>query len=602
MKKSESGTRFSIKLKFISGIALLVGLIILLHSINTSLREESLLSSSMDQSGLLLSSTLAIACQDPIISQSYDALVPYTERIIAGGQDIHEISILDIDGRYLAHRLRGDSESLLGKIIGEKMRNRIDSIETPTRLQGDDGTYVDYAAPIKVGTSRFGTVILRFGFDRLTEAKAVSRQHIILIAMVGLLAGIILSVVLAKFITKGLDNLIEGTQVIEGGNLSYRIKAVSDDEIGTLAQRFNEMLDALEANNKALDRKIFEIETLFKASQAMNFQSDTDKLIKQILEMAGKAIRAERCSIMLQTGVGADELETKLVFGFKEGQELAQPHASVKIRSGEGVAGTVLKTGNSIIVNDGHKDPLFKSFENNQDFERTITNLISVPLKIKDRVTGVINGVNKLNSEPFTEEDQRLLEALAQQAAMAVEHARLYELAITDGLTKLFIHRYFQARLEEEMVRAKRYHTACSLIIFDIDHFKKFNDTYGHQQGDVVLIEVAKLTKQTVRETVDIPARYGGEEFAIILPETDAKGAHLVAERLRKTVEAFDFPGQEKALKVTISLGVSTFPDHASIKSMLIKKADIALYECKDNGRNCSFIYNDSMADKSDDH
>lgn len=599
MKKSESANRFSIKLKFISGIALLVGLIIILNSVNTSLREESLLTSSMDQSGLLLSSTLAIACQDPIISQSYDALVPYTERIIAGGQDIHEISILDIDGRYLAHRLRGDAESLLGQVIGEPMRSKIDSIETPTRMLGADGSYVDYIAPIKVGTSRFGTVILRFGFDRLTEAKSVSRQHIILIAMVGLLAGIILSVILAKFITRGLDNLIEGTQVIESGNLSYRIKAVSEDEIGTLAYRFNEMLNALEANNKALDRKIFEIETLFKASQAMNFQSDTDKLIKQILEMAGKAIRAERCSIMLQSGMGSDELETKIVFGLKEGQEGVQPHSTVKIKSGEGVAGTVLKTGNSIIVNEGHKDPLFKSYDNNLEFEKTISSLISVPLKIKDRVTGVINGVNKVNSEPFTEEDQRLLEALAQQAAMAVEHARLYELAITDGLTKLFIHRYFQARLEEEMVRAKRYHTACSLILFDIDHFKKFNDTYGHQQGDVVLIEVAKLTKQTVRETVDIPARYGGEEFAIILPETDAKGAHLVAERLRKTVEAYDFPGQEKALKVTISLGVATFPDHASVKSVLIKKADMALYECKGRGRNCSFIYNDSIAEKT---
>jgi len=598
VKRAESTNRFSIKLKFIFGIALLVGLIILLNSVNTSFREESLLTSSMDQSGLLLSSTLAIACQDPIISQSYDALVPYTERIIAGGQDIHEISILDIDGRYLAHRLRGDSESKLGQFVGERMRNTIDEIEIPTRVPGSDGTYVDYVAPIKVGTSRFGTVILRFGFDRLTESKTVSRQHIILIAMIGLLAGIILSIILAKFITRGLDNLIEGTQAIESGDLSYRIKAPSEDEIGPHDHRYNEMLDALEANNRALDRKIFEIETLFKASQAMNFQSDTDKLIKQILEMAGKAIRAERCSIMLQSGMGAEELETKIVFGINENAEAIQPSSTIKIKSGEGVAGTVLKTGNSIIVNEGHKDPLFKSFDSNCEYEKSIVNLISVPLKIKDRVTGVINGVNKINQEPFTEEDQRLLEALAQQAAMAVEHARLYELAITDGLTKLFIHRYFQARLEEEMVRAKRYHTACSLILFDIDHFKKFNDTYGHQQGDIVLIEVAKLIKQTVRETVDIPARYGGEEFAIILPETDAKGAHLVAERLRKTIEAYDFPGQEKALKVTVSLGIATFPDHASVKSVLIKKADMALYECKGRGRNCSFIYNDSLADK----
>jgi len=596
LEKSVPRTRFSLKIKFTIGIALLVGLIILLTSLNTSMREETLLSTSMDQSGILLSSTLAIACQDPIISQSYDALIPYTERLISGGEDVHEISILDIDGKYLAHRIRGDAESRLGQNISEALRLKIEEIQSPTRIPAEDQHYVDYVAPIKVGTSKFGTVILRFSFDRLIESKSTSRKRIILIGMVALLAGIILSIVLAQFITKGLDYLIQGTQAIEKGDLAYRIKTSSNDEIGTLAFRFNEMLDALESNNKALDRKIFEIETLFKASQAMNFQSDTDKLIKQILEMAGRAIRAERCSIMLQTSAGAEELETKIVFGLGNGQSIENVKSAIRIKSGEGIAGTVLKTGSSLIVNDGHRDPLFKSFDSTSDHEKTIRNLISVPLKIKDRVTGVINGTNKLNNESFTEEDQRLLEALAQQAAMAVEHARLYELAITDGLTKLFIHRYFQARLEEEMARAKRYHTACSLVLFDIDHFKKFNDTYGHQQGDIVLIEVAKLIKLAVRDTVDIPARYGGEEFAIILPETDAKGALLVAERLRKTVESFDFPGQEQALKVTISLGVATFPDHASVKSVLIKKADMALYECKSRGRNCSFIFDDSIS------
>ena len=596
MNREEKVIRYSLKLKFICGIALLVVLIVALNSINSSSREANLLQESMDQSGKLLSSTLAIACQDPIISQSYDAFIPYTERIIAGGQDILEISILDLDGRYLAHKVRGDSESKLGQLISADFRAQIEDIEETSSIVAPNNEYVDYISPIKIGTSKFGTVILRFGFDRLEQNKSTSKHHVLLVALVGLLAGLILAVILAKFITKGLDTLIQGTEVIEKGDLGFRIKTTSQDEIGVLAQSFNSMLSTLEANNKALDRKMFEIETLFKASQAMNFQSDTDKLIKQILEMAGTAIHAERCSIMLPTGVGTDELETKIVYSMKDGQS-TQPESTVKIRVGEGVAGTVLKTGSSIIVNEGHKDPLFKSYDQSSSYEKGITALISVPLKIKDRVTGVINGVNKQSGENFNEDDQRLLEALAQQAAMAVEHARLYELAITDGLTKLFIHRYFQARLEEELVRAKRYQTSCSLILFDIDHFKKFNDTYGHQQGDIVLMHVAKLLKQTVRETIDIPARYGGEEFTIILPETDAKGALLVAERLRKTVEAYDFPGQNEALKVTISLGVATFPDHASVKSVLIKKADLALYKCKGNGRNCSIIYDETCTE-----
>lgn len=596
MNREEKVIRYSLKLKFICGIALLVVLIVALNSINSSSREANLLQESMDQSGKLLSSTLAIACQDPIISQSYDAFIPYTERIIAGGQDILEISILDLDCRYLAHKVRGDSESKLGQLISADFRAQIEDIEETSSIVAPNNEYVDYISPIKIGTSKFGTVILRFGFDRLEQNKSTSKHHVLLVALVGLLAGLILAVILAKFITKGLDTLIQGTEVIEKGNLGFRIKTTSQDEIGVLAQSFNSMLSTLEANNKALDRKMFEIETLFKASQAMNFQSDTDKLIKQILEMAGTAIHAERCSIMLPTGVGTDELETKIVYSMKDGQS-TQPESTVKIRVGEGVAGTVLKTGSSIIVNEGHKDPLFKSYDQSSSYEKGITALISVPLKIKDRVTGVINGVNKQSGENFNEDDQRLLEALAQQAAMAVEHARLYELAITDGLTKLFIHRYFQARLEEELVRAKRYQTSCSLILFDIDHFKKFNDTYGHQQGDIVLMHVAKLLKQTVRETIDIPARYGGEEFTIILPETDAKGALLVAERLRKTVEAYDFPGQNEALKVTISLGVATFPDHASVKSVLIKKADLALYKCKGNGRNCSIIYDETCTE-----
>jgi len=588
--------RYPLRAKFILGIALLVGLIIGLTSLYTSSHEEALLTQSMDQSGLLLSATLALACQDSIIRQAYDELIPYTERIIQNGEDVREISIIDVDGKYLAHRQRGEGASLLGKTLSEAEFRKYSQIDLPTRFADPSGEFVEYAAPILVGSSRFGTVVLEFSFDRLAASKSVSRQRILGIALIALLAGVFLAAIMARIITGSLGRLVESTQIVMTGDLSHRLQIETTDEIGMLAHRFNEMITALEGNRRALDRKIFEIETLFKASQTMNFQNDTDKLIRQLLEMATQALRAERASMMLLVDQ-TDELATRIVLGLDETETASLPSAT-RIKSGEGVAGTVLKTGQSIVVNEGCHDPLFKSFESTAAFEHRIKNLISVPLKVKDRVTGVVNIVNKMAEDGFNADDQRLMEALAHQAAMAVEHARLYELAITDGLTKLFIHRYFQARLDEEIMRAKRYHTTVSLILFDIDHFKKFNDTYGHQQGDIVLIETAKLLKQAVRDTIDIPARYGGEEFTIILPETDAKGAQLVAERLRKTIEAYDFPGQGKALKVTISLGIASFPDHASTKPVLIKKADIALYACKERGRNCSSIYNDSMSEK----
>ena len=586
--------RFSLKIKFIIGIVLLVALILTLTSLNASWREEHLLTESMNQSGRLLSSTLALACQDSIIREAYDELIPYTERVITGGEDVREIAIFDVDGKYLAHRVRDESEGKLGDTLSPEIHRQYEAFDTPGRIFTPGAKVIQYIAPIKVGSSRFGTVALTYSLDRLIASKSISRKRIVLIAMVALLAGIILSIILAQFIASGLDSLIKGTQIVSGGDLTYRLSIGSQDEIGMLAFRFNEMITALENNNRALDRKIFEIETLFKASQAMNFQSDTDKLIHQILEMASKALEAERASIMLLAEGQSEELVTRIVHGLDE--ETAPQEFTTRIKSGEGVAGTVLKTGNSIIVNEGHNDPLFKSFSESMSFEQQIRTLISVPLKVKDQVTGVINVVNKVQEGGFNDDDQRLIEALAQQAAMAVEHARLYELAITDGLTKLYIHRYFQARLEEEIQRAMRYHTTVSLILFDIDHFKKFNDTYGHQQGDIVLVEVAKLVKQTVRDTVDIPARYGGEEFTVILPETDSKGAQLVAERLRKTVESYAFPGQDQALRVTISLGIATFPDHASNRAILIKKADTALYACKEKGRNCSSIFDDSMS------
>ncbi|HEY3316167.1 MAG TPA: GGDEF domain-containing protein [Bacillota bacterium] len=186
---------------------------------------------------------------------------------------------------------------------------------------------------------------------------------------------------------------------------------------------------------------------------------------------------------------------------------------------------------------------------------------------------------------------------LLEELRVAHENLRAYaeeigRLAVTDGLTKLYNHTYFQQRLDEEIKRAERYGFALSLLMIDIDHFKDYNDTHGHMAGNGLLKELAALLKAAVRE-VDIVARYGGEEFAIILPETDGPAALGVADRIRGQVEEHPFVGeaQLKAGRVTVSIGVAAFPAIAANRTELIERADQALYAAKRGGRNGAILY-----------
>ncbi len=182
-------------------------------------------------------------------------------------------------------------------------------------------------------------------------------------------------------------------------------------------------------------------------------------------------------------------------------------------------------------------------------------------------------------------EEKIRTEELARRLKAANERFRL--LSILDGLTGLYNHRYFQERLQEEFERARRYRRYISLIMLDIDYFKKINDTYGHLAGDFILRELARLIRKNIRKS-DIPARYGGEEFAIVLPETDLKGAGKLGERLRENVEreAFYFEGHR--IRVTISLGVASHLPVTDSKGPrdLLEAADKALYYSKAHGRN----------------
>ena len=198
----------------------------------------------------------------------------------------------------------------------------------------------------------------------------------------------------------------------------------------------------------------------------------------------------------------------------------------------------------------------------------------------------------------FSQSVRKILEVLSLQASIAIKNAKmvrdLEQLATTDGLTGLINHRTFQKQLIHEIERAKRTSTPLSLMLVDLDHFKKINDNYGHPMGDFVLKQIAAFLKQSVRN-VDYVARYGGEEFAIILPDTSSEDAHMLATRMAAEVRKKEMIDQGIKLSVTFSIGISTYPEHAVLKEQLIDFADTALYHSKKTGRNRATLFTKNL-------
>ena len=214
--------------------------------------------------------------------------------------------------------------------------------------------------------------------------------------------------------------------------------------------------------------------------------------------------------------------------------------------------------------------------------------LIIVPLVIQRRIIGILRLSNK-EKGVYTADDLRLLDFISDLASAAINNARLYirtqELAIRDSLTGLYVHRYFKERLTEEFSRCKKQKKALFILMLDIDHFKDYNDKYGHAAGDKVLKGITNIMRQNMTET-DILARYGGEEFVALLSGEEKEKAEKVAEHIRKQIESSSFILRRQETKITVSAGVASYPLDASNEEELLKRVDFLLYKAKKEGRN----------------
>ena len=394
------------------------------------------------------------------------------------------------------------------------------------------------------------------------------------------------SLVIGRLSTKRIHAFASISKEIAHGNFTKQVPFVNGDEIGQLGKTFNIM-------TASIKRKIEQLKYLNDVAVEIHSHIEIEHLIEDLIKISRRITNAEMGSLVLLDEQGKNikyfkvSVPNQLAFS----QILDQP-------MGKGLLGVVIKKGQTIRLDNITKDSRSIGLPPNHPPIRT---LLGIPLTINSgTVCGGIFLANKANDECFTLDDEEILLTITYQASVAIENARLYGqvqlLAVTDGLTGLLNHKEFHKKLDETIEGSKRYHYTVTLLMIDIDHFKKFNDTYGHQVGDQVLRVVADAIKSQIR-TVDVCARYGGEEFAVILRNGDVSYPPVLAERIRSTVYAYPVKHDGIRSQLSVSIGVACFPEDANNAEGLIKRADEALYTAKETGRNRVCCYKSAQPD-----
>jgi diguanylate cyclase (GGDEF)-like protein len=337
------------------------------------------------------------------------------------------------------------------------------------------------------------------------------------------------------------------------------------------------------------EKKIYDQRQLIEISRALNSTLDYKNLINAVIDVCLAQVQTLSAALFLSPDMDADYLE--LVPDFK-GFDLIYPIEYYKIPL-ESILIEFLKEKNkAYTISELESEENLKNKREIQIIKELGAHLI-IPMKAKGNIIGIIVLGEKIIGEAYTNSEKEFLIDLASLGAIAVDNARLYERATVDMMTGLKNHAYFQSRLKEEREKALKRGTNLYLMLTDVDKFKNFNDTYGHQAGDEVLKAVAKVL-QTLAKPPFFAARYGGEEFCLVMPGVNTDEEALeIGEKFRSGVENMTVYHEGIDLKVTASAGIAKFDPtlDSKVNKNLIERADKALYECKKRGRNRVILY-----------
>lgn len=345
------------------------------------------------------------------------------------------------------------------------------------------------------------------------------------------------------------------------------------------------------------EERAFEFQAFYHGSKELASMIDFEEIIHTLHALSSQIVKSEFAAI----AIVQDDEERYVSYEWNFGSAAPEVHADLLHGGQSWISWFLQNREEPLIISETqlHLQEMCL-IRREEDFGK-LTTYLAVPLRHQQRSMGALLLASH-QKEAFSSHQARILSILCNQAAVSLENSSIIKkmevLAITDGLTGLHNHRYFQDSLEREIARAERQKQSLSLLLLDIDHFKSFNDSFGHPAGDFALKSLAALLKSNARK-IDILARYGGEEFAALLPGIDVKNARKTAERWRKAVQRGTLKWEDKSFAITLSIGFAAYPSDAKNKTELIDKADRALYYAKENGRNQARHFSETERNKS---